>query len=48
MQLEQALLSGDSSNIEHACELREALAQGIAVQQAQPRNNPKLGKVSFI
>lgn len=47
IQLQQTLALGELSNIEHAGEVREALAQGIAAHQAQSRVNPKLAKVPF-
>lgn len=46
IQLQQTLAFGEMSNLEHAAEVREVLAQGIAAHQAQSRINPKLAKVS--
>ncbi|XP_069180397.1 baculoviral IAP repeat-containing protein 6 isoform X6 [Procambarus clarkii] len=48
IQLQQTLAFGELSNIDHAAEVQEVLAQGIAAHQAQSRINPKLAKWSTL
>ncbi|XP_064112985.1 baculoviral IAP repeat-containing protein 6-like isoform X2 [Macrobrachium nipponense] len=48
IQLQQTLGLSELSNIDHASEVREVLAHGIAAHQSQSRINPKLAKWSTL
>ncbi|KAK7067356.1 hypothetical protein SK128_014936 [Halocaridina rubra] len=48
IQLQQTLGLSELSNIDHASEVREVLAQGIAAHHSQSRINPKLAKWSTL